>query len=299
MLSKRIHHWHQAVFNEHRRHKFELWILYFALAGLSIHLLLILLNYMGFLPGVEGKQSLLDTPIAAIYTPFSFILISEVYLLIYYLPSSFSTSIGKQYEIISLILIRRIFKDMAKLETDVSWFQSSYDIQLTIDMAGVLLLVFLIYLFYYLNNRRPTVAPPTGLEQFITFKKAVSVLLLPILIGMLMYSFGNWLIEARSWYLELELGLTDINDIFYDEFFTLLIIIDVFILLLSLKYTQSYVLLIRNSGFVISTILIRQSFAASGLTNVAIILGAVLFGVMIQGITNLMLRQEQGKKSIE
>ena len=254
---------------------------------------------MGFLPGVEGKQSLLDTPIAAIYTPFSFILISEVYLLIYYLPSSFSTSIGKQYEIISLILIRRIFKDMAKLETDVSWFQSSYDIQLTIDMAGVLLLVFLIYLFYYLNNRRPTVAPPTGLEQFITFKKAVSVLLLPILIGMLMYSFGNWLIEARSWYLELELGLTDINDIFYDEFFTLLIIIDVFILLLSLKYTQSYVLLIRNSGFVISTILIRQSFAASGLTNVAIILGAVLFGVMIQGITNLMLRQEQGKKSME
>ncbi|MEM6628999.1 MAG: hypothetical protein AAF694_04975 [Bacteroidota bacterium] len=296
MLKDRIDRWHKAIFNEHRKHRFELWILYFALIGLSIHLLLIFLNYLGFLPGVEGKDSLLDNPISAIYTPFSFILISEVYLLIYYLPSSFSTSIGKQYEIISLILIRRIFKDMANLEIGVYWFESYYDMQLTIDMVGVLLLIFFIYLFYYLNDKRPKVAPPTGLEQFISFKKAVSVFLLPILLGMLIYSFGGWLIEARAWYLALGEGLSDINDIFYDEFFTLLIIVDVFILLISLKYTQSYILLVRNSGFVISTILIRQSFTASGPTNVAIILGAVLFGVVIQGITNLMMKNEMQRK---
>lgn len=185
---------------------------------------------------------------------------------------------------------------MANLEIGVYWFESYYDMQLTIDMVGVLLLIFFIYLFYYLNDKRPKVAPPTGLEQFISFKKAVSVFLLPILLGMLIYSFGGWLIEARAWYLALGEGLSDINDIFYDEFFTLLIIVDVFILLISLKYTQSYILLVRNSGFVISTILIRQSFTASGPTNVAIILGAVLFGVVIQGITNLMMKNEMQRK---
>jgi len=47
-------------------------------------------------------------PIAAIYTPFSFILIYEVYLLVFYLPKSTTIYIGKQYEIITLILIRGI-----------------------------------------------------------------------------------------------------------------------------------------------------------------------------------------------
>lgn len=269
-----------------------MWILYAAVVGLSIHLVLILLNHMGWLPGVEGKDSLLDNPISAIYTPFSFILISEVYLLIYYLPGSFSTAIGKQYEIISLILIRRIFKDIAKLETDTAWFSSSYNVQLAIDMAGVLVLVSLIFLFYYLNKRRPRIAAPKRLEQFISLKRGISALLFPVLIGLLVYSLGDWLIEARAWYLDIEKGLSDINDIFYHEFFTLLILVDIYILLISLKYTQSYVMLIRNSGFIISTILIRQSFAFSGPTNVALIIGAVLFGVVIQGLSNVMLRNE-------
>jgi hypothetical protein len=94
-------------------------ILSIAIASFVIHLILIFL--------VDSKliyleSSLFDSPIAAIYTPFSFILLYEVYLVIYYLPKSITTYIGKQYEIITLIIIRRIFKDLSDLKLASNWF---------------------------------------------------------------------------------------------------------------------------------------------------------------------------------
>ena len=94
------------VFSETNLKKFERFILFFATIGFIIHLGLILLNNNDILNFSIGEESLLQNPISAIYTPFSFILVYEAFLLIYYLPRSFTTSVGKQYEIISLILIQ-------------------------------------------------------------------------------------------------------------------------------------------------------------------------------------------------
>jgi hypothetical protein len=68
----------------------------------------------------------------------------------------------------------------------------------------------------------------------------------------------------------------NINNIFFEDFFILLIIIDV-ILFFSF-YSDSFHKIIRNSGFVISTILIKLSFSVHGIINNALILGAVVFG---------------------
>ena len=95
------------------KNRIENTILIIAIFSYLIHLLLILLNAQGF---IELNQKFFKNPIAAIYTPFSFILIYEVYLLIYFLPKSITVYIGKQYEIITLIVIRRIFKDIAYVE---------------------------------------------------------------------------------------------------------------------------------------------------------------------------------------
>ena len=93
--------------------KTEKIILIISIASFFIHLLIIFLVDFGLIALAEPSD-LLTNPISAIYTPFSFILIYEVYLLIYYLPKSFTIYISKQYEIISLIIIRRIFKDLSK-----------------------------------------------------------------------------------------------------------------------------------------------------------------------------------------
>ena len=78
----------------------------------------------------------------------------------------------------------------------------------------------------------------------------------------------------------------DINNIFFDEFFTLLIVVDVILLLASFYYTDKFHKVIRNSGFIISTILIRLSFSVTGLLNIGLIIGAIVFGLLILMIHN-------------
>jgi hypothetical protein len=77
-----------------------------------------------------------------------------------------------------------------------------------------------------------------------------------------------------------------INNLFFDEFFTVLILVDVVLLLLSFFYTDKFHKIIRNSGFVVSTILIRMSFGVSGLISTILIVVAVLFGLAIMLIHN-------------
>ena len=95
-------------------------ILITAILSFIIHLSLIYLSKAGFID-VGSDTELFKSPIAAIYTPFSFILIYEVYLLVFYIPKSVTTYVSKQYEIIALIVIRRLFKDLSHLEFSPNW----------------------------------------------------------------------------------------------------------------------------------------------------------------------------------
>jgi len=276
---------HGKLFGETLKKRFEIATIYLAIAGFLTHLALIYLHNADILFPNTPTGRLLEDPISAIYTPFSFILVFEVYQLIYHLPRSFTTSIATQYEIISLIVIRRIFKDISNLELQNFW-SHKYDRLFVGDMVGFVLLFLLIYFFHRLRSKKPTFPDPPGLERFIRFKKGVSVLLLPLLFGLALYSLGDWVLELRQFTAGDIKELSDINNIFYDEFFTALILIDVLILLVSLLYTEHYSQLIRNAGFIISTVMIRLSFSAEGLINISLIIGGVLFGVLIHWIYN-------------
>ncbi len=83
-----------------------------------------------------------------------------------------------------------------------------------------------------------------------------------------------------------------VNEVFYTTFFSILIIADVFILLLSFLYTERYSQIMRNTGFIICTILIRLSFSSTGLTNLLLIVSSVIFGLLILKIYSLMNRIE-------
>jgi hypothetical protein len=230
-----------------------------------------------------------DSPIAAIYTPFSFILIYEVYLLIFYLPRSITTYIGKQYEIITLIVIRRIFKDLANLELNSDWFDIKNDLNFTYDIITALLLFFMIYIFsierqklHYSNKINPLA--PAQIEQFISIKKFMATILVPIFIGIGLVTFTSWVLDGTP--ANLSVAIKDVNSIFFDQFFAILIIVDVFLLLFSFFYTDQFHKVIRNSGFIISTILIRLSFSVDGLLNNCLIISSIAFGILILWIHN-------------
>ena len=251
------------------------------MVGFIIHLFLIYAKKYDWFE-VFFESSLLMDPISAIYTPFSIILVYEIYLLVVNLPRSFTTSVSKQFEIISLILIRRIFADIPKIDLKANWMNTQENVQLIYDVLGVLIIFFLIYLFNKGRLRLPKKALNPNLESFVASKKVVSMILLPILIITSLISVYDWVYGLL--YLK---TTTDINAIFYNEFFTILILADVLILLLSFQYTERYSQLIRNTGFVICTILIRLSFGVSGLTNVLLIISSVAFGLLILTIYNM------------
>ena len=139
------------IFSEEFKNKTERVFVTLSIVSFVIHLLLIFLKYVNILN--FSNDNLLTNPIAAIYTPFSFILVYEVFLVVYYLPRSISQYIRKQYEIITLIIVRRIFKDMANIEVNADWFNQEYDLQLTYDLISTLVLFFVIFLFNYFNTR--------------------------------------------------------------------------------------------------------------------------------------------------
>ncbi|GAA0872189.1 hypothetical protein GCM10009117_13360 [Gangjinia marincola] len=287
-LKKYVEKIFNVLLSEETRTKTEHAFILVAVLSFVVHLLLIFLVDLGWIENVRDSALLTD-PIAAIYTPFSFILLYEVYLLIFYLPKSISNYIVKQYEIITLIVIRRIFKDLANLEMTPNWFKEPDDLQFTYDIITTLILFFLIYLFYKMKSRyafKHQNDLPKRLKKFIYRKKIIAIVLAPTFIAMAVYSLWNWIYENFISVDRMVNNLSDINDIFFDEFFTLLILTDVLLLLLSFFNTDLFYKIIRNSGFIISTILIRLSFTASGALNNALIVMAVLFGVLILYLHN-------------
>lgn len=286
-VQKKIENLFSIVFSENVIKRVEKYILYLASVGFVIHLSLIFLNNYNLVDLSIINSNLLSNPISALYTPFSFILIYEAFLLIYYIPRSFTTAVGKQYEIISLIVIRKIFGDIPLIDLKANWIENSDNLQLIYDLSGILIIFFLIYLFRKTKENLPVKSVSEKLDRFIASKKLVSVILLPILVVICLISLFSWYdgVFITNSFDE------NLNYLFFNEFFTLLILVDVFILLLSFQYTERYSQLIRNTGFIISTILLRLSFAVSGLTSILLIISGIVFGLLILLIYNAIEKE--------
>lgn len=285
------------LFAPELRKKIENSILLLAGIGFLIHLTLVFLKKYDLWVAADLNGSLLNDPISAIYTPFSLILIYEVYLLLFYLPRSFSSCVVKQFEIISLIVIRKIFKDIPTIELGTDWYQSEQNLQLLTDLIGFLLLFLLIYLFYSGKKRLPVRDISPTLKRFINSKKIVSLALLGTLSVMSLYSLTLWLADLFQG--DPIFTAKKLDGLFFNQFFTVLILADVVILLISFRYTEEYSKLIRNTGFIIATILLRLSFSASDYFKMVLILTAVSFALLILQIYNSMENPKPKESSTE
>ena len=280
------------VFSELNKKKFEKVTLYLSIVGFLLHLVLIYAKKLELVV-FSFETPLLDNPISAIYTPFTIILIYEIYLLVLNLPRSFTTSVSKQFEIISLILIRRIFADIPKVDLSADWFSTKENLELIYNILGVLILYYLIFLFNKARHKLEKKPLTDAISKFVTSKKGVSLVLLFVLIVLSFTSAYNW---GKDLLLNDSSG--DINSVFYNEFFSVLILADVLILLLSFQYTERYSQIVRNTGFIISTVLIRLSFGVTGLANISLVVSSVVFGLIILWVYNLSEKERRRRINI-
>jgi hypothetical protein len=160
------------------------------------------------------------------------------------------------------------------------------------DLAAVIILFYLIFKFYQLNDknslksRKKDSEISNEVKNFIKIKEYIATLFVPIVFILSLYSLGHWLLESFSSIDKLVYEFKDVNKIFFDDFFTLLILVDVFLLLFSFLHSDKFSKVIRNSGFIISTIMIKLSFGTDGILNVVLIVMSVVFGIVILAIHN-------------
>ena len=116
-----------------------------AIVGFIIHLLCCVFYDFNLLKRSE-LIPFIDSYLDALYTPFSIILAYEVYELIRVIPESFSNSIGKQFEVVTLLVVRDIFKNLSDIGVSDTNFDS--DIAL-IAMEGLAFVVLFATSLYF------------------------------------------------------------------------------------------------------------------------------------------------------
>jgi len=250
----------------------------------KISFLLVLL-FLGSLLVIELKrQGILTGTIAsliphnhffAIQAAFTVVLILEVISLIFTIPCSFSMSVGKQFEILSLILIRNAFKELSYLPEPIT-FTDSYDATLRIvsDGFGALLIFALLGIYYKIQVRVHEDSGRSGdLFSFVAAKKGIALILLGIFLYM----------GAKSIYFSL--AGSPHSDFFHD-FYTVLIITDILLVLVAQCFQPSYYAVFRNSGFALSTLLIRLALAAPAYYNVLLGMAAAVFAIAMTIVSN-------------
>ncbi|MCF8407952.1 MAG: hypothetical protein K9G36_03170 [Crocinitomicaceae bacterium] len=276
------------MFTESFKFRIERITLQFGITAFLIHASLIFAIKFGFLNAQYFPQNLFGNPFEALFSPFSSLLVYEVYLLIYYLRKSYTKSVAKQLEIMALILLRNCFKDVGYLTDGHTTLLNS---ELVKDLSGFILLLILVWFFYHLDSKRETLKTEMT-NQFIKLKERLSVLLMIIFFTLSIYSFSNWIIDLLN-YSTIKGELGDPSKVFYTEFFTLLTFVDVILLLSSARNLKNTILVIRNSGYVLATFLTRVSFSLEGWERIImLVLGALIAVFMLwisqrQVFTNL------------
>jgi hypothetical protein len=258
-------------------------VILLSIAGFAIHLALIFLARTLAHPPLLVSQAG-QNYLAAISTPFNFILFYEVLILIASLPASTTRSIANQFEIVSLIFIRDVFKDIAAASDLVTEHQLTLKaLPAFFDMWGGFLMFFLVGVFQHVAQQRMrpsgTAIPSRGAARFIAQKKVVSIALGALLMGMAVYNLGLLVLAIRGALLTGH-GSIESATTFYNDLFTVMIFTDVLILILSLVVSGQYELVFRNAAFVVSTILIRLSLTEGYPYGAPLALLAMVFGVL-------------------
>jgi len=266
-------------------------VAYVLIGGFLGSLFVIEVNRQGVLPPFFSRP-LSTNHFVAINVAFTLFLVVELIGLVVGLATSVAKTAGKQFEVFSLILIRRSFKELDQFQREP--LQWTFDVvretvQLIVADATAALLIFVTLGFFYtLQKHRPITQTDVEQKYFVAQKKLVANVLLVVLTGLGVYTVvGPFVTE-------------DVLP-FFDTFYTVLIFSDILIVLISLRYSATYHVVFRNSGYAAATVMIRLSLAGPPYLDAALGVGAALFNLGVAAAYNYVTPavQESYQRNLE
>ena len=293
LLWLRLGAFHDQVFDHRSTARLKSLVVLLAVAGFALHLLLIFLSKtISNPPAILADAG--ENYLQAISTPFNFILFYEVVTLIGALHESTTKSVAYQFEIVSLIFIREVFKDLPEAAGMVAQHRMSWSaLPLFVDMWAGFLMYLLVAVFQHVARSGPALAvhdePTTAQALFVAQKKVVALGLGILLLMMAAYNLS--LIGMDIFHV-MTTGQEGIGHAttFYNDLFTVMIFTDVLILILSIVVSGNYEVVFRSAAFVVSIVLIRFSLAEGYPFGPPLALLAMVFGILTLLVFNYHMR---------
>ena len=229
--------------------------------------LLIALSYWGLIPD-NLKRFIPANAFQAIQVSFTLVLILEVISLVFSISYSVTSSLVKQLEILSLILLRSTFKQFGEFHELENWDHWDPILSMLADAFGALIIFVIILLINRSLKHIPITDDPSRQSRFIKFKKLTGLVIFGIFLFTGAYDIGLYVMQEQPFQ-------------FFKTFYTVLIFTDIFLVLLSMRYNYSYIIVFRNSAFAVATLLIRMALSAPNYYNIALGTLASLFVLSI------------------
>ena len=219
-------------------------------------------------------NNLFKHPFFAIEVAFTILLILELLSLIFVLPKSVSRSLGKQFELLSLIFLRDAFKEFSHLDNFLLWNDTKETIiSMLVYSFGALAIFAVMSFTHRLNSKIRISETYVNQTQFVRIKKLLALFLL----------ISFFLIGIRDFVVLVQTG-TYLHS--FDTFYTVLIFTDIIIVLVALRYTINYYRVFRYTAFVLATILIRISLTIEPYYNVALGVLTSIFVLILAVVYN-------------
>ncbi len=188
----------------------------------------------------------------------------EVVGLVLGIARSVSNAAGKQFEIFSLILLRHSFQEFAYIGEPIVWEGARLPVLRMLSDAFGALAIFVLLGFYYRAQRHlPLTGDARDRESFVAAKKLIALALLGIF----------------AW-LGVRAAVTE-GASFFESFYTVLVLADVLLVFLSLRYSGAYQVVFRNSGLAVATVILRLGLAAPAFYDAALGIAASLFALAL------------------
>lgn len=211
----------------------------------------------------------------AINLAFTLVLVLEVISLIFTLPCSVSKAVGKQFEILALILLRSAFKALADFPEPITITGHEQELWIIITDGGGAIAIFALLGVYTLLRRQldETISGGVPLFKFVAAKKMLALCMLAIFFGMGIQN-GMLILDGQK----------PFN--FFQSFYTVLIFSDIMLVLIAQRFLPKFHAVFRNSGFALATLLIRLALTAPPYYNVAIGIGSAVFACTLTLVYN-------------
>jgi hypothetical protein len=209
----------------------------------------------------------------AVRLGFNMLLVVEVVGLVFGLTGSPGRTLGRQFEILSLILLRQSLKELVHASEPLRWDAlKPFVWPMVADAAGAVAVFALVGLFYRLQRDGDEQAAEHTPELFAASKEAVALVVLIIFLILGGWGVSDAIIghEGAAAY-----------DSFFATLYTVLVFADLTIVFLSLRHSFSYENVFRSSGYAVVTVLIRIALTAPPYLNVALGVGATVLGIAL------------------